>query len=97
MQQVVHMLAATVFLTLGSAGKPLSRRENLPSFTDFHRRIRAGEVNLANNDLKIVYGLIHWEQLVRNMRQTRFDEALGIFSERNSNQEGMRLLLPSAP
>jgi aminoglycoside phosphotransferase (APT) family kinase protein len=97
MRQVVHMLSAAVFLLLGSAGKPISQSENLPSFGDFHRRIWAGEVNLADNDLKIVYGLVHWERLLQNMRRTRFDEALGIVSERNTSQEGVRLLLPSAP
>jgi aminoglycoside phosphotransferase (APT) family kinase protein len=97
MRQVVHMFYAAVFLLLGSAGKPISRAENLPSFGDFHRRIWAGEVSLADNDLKILYGMVHWEQLVQNMRRTRFDEALGTVSERNASQDGVRLLLPSAP
>ena len=97
MRQVVHMFYATVFLLLGSAGKPISQRDNLPSFREFHRRIWAGEVNLADNDLKILYGMVHWERLLQNMQQTRFDEALGIVSERNTSQEGTRLLLPSAP
>jgi aminoglycoside phosphotransferase (APT) family kinase protein len=101
MRQVVHMFYAAVFLLLGtlpgSGGKPISQNENLPSFRDFHRRIWEGEVNLANNDLKILYGMVHWEQLRHNMRRTRFGEALGIVSERNISQEGVRLLLPSAP
>jgi hypothetical protein len=97
MRQVVHMLAAAVFLLLGSAGKPVSQRENLPSFEDLHRRIWAGEVNLMDNDQKVLYGMVHWEELLQNMRQTRFGEALGIVSGRNTSQEGVRLLLPSAP
>jgi aminoglycoside phosphotransferase (APT) family kinase protein len=97
MRQVVHMLSAAVFLLLGSAGKPISQSEKLPSFGDFHRRIWADEIDLADNDLKIVYGMVHWEQLLQNMRRTRFDEALGIVSERNTSREGVRLLLPSAP
>jgi hypothetical protein len=97
MRQVVHMFYATVFLLLGSAGKPIDQSGKLPSFRDFHRRIWAGEVNLADSDLKIVYGSVHWEQLLQNMEQTRFDEALGIVLERNTRQEGLRLLLPSAP
>ena len=97
MRQVLHMFAAAVFLLLGSAGKPISQTENLVSFRDFHRRIWAGEVNLADNDLKILYGMVHWEQLLQNMRRTRFDEALGIVSERNTSQEGVRLLLPCSP
>ena len=97
MRQVVHVFYATVFLLLGSAGKPISQRDNLPSFREFHRRIWAGEVNLADNDMKILYGMVHWKRLLQNMQQTRFDEALGIVSERNTSQEGTRLLLPSAP
>jgi Phosphotransferase enzyme family len=96
MRQVLHMLSAAVFLLLGSAGKPIELGEKRPSFRDFHRQIWAGHVNLADNDLKAAYGMVHWEQLLRNMRQTRFDEALGIVSERNRRQEGVRLLLPSA-
>ena len=94
MRQVLHMLSATVFLMLGSAGKPINLSERLPSFSDFHRRIWAGEANLADNDLKIVYGMVHWEQLLQNMRQTRFEEALRIVSERHAGPEGMRRLLP---
>jgi hypothetical protein len=50
--------------------------KNLQSFREFHRRIWAEEINLADNDLKILYGLIHWEQLLRNIRRTQFDEAI---------------------
>ena len=91
------MFTATVFLLVGSAGRPITKSEDMPSFRDFHQRIWAGEVNLADNDLKIVYGLVHWEQLVRNFREPRFDEALGIVTERNTSQGGVRLLLPGNP
>jgi Phosphotransferase enzyme family len=89
MRQVLHMLSATVFLLLGSAGKPINLSEKLPSFRDFHRRIWAGEVNLAGNDLKIVYGMVHWEQLLQNIRQARFEEALRIVSNRHACQEAI--------
>jgi len=97
MRQVLHMFAAAVFLLLGSAGKPVRPSERPPSFRDFHERIWAGEIDLADNDLKIVYGMVHWQQLLQNVRQPRFDEALRIVSERNTSPEGVRLLLPSAP
>jgi hypothetical protein len=93
---VLHMLSATVFLLLGSAGKPIDLSDKLPSFKDFHRRIWAGEVNLADDGLKIAYGMVHWGQLVQNMRQTRFEEALRIVSDRHACPEGMRRLLPLA-
>jgi thiamine kinase-like enzyme len=96
MRQAVHMLSATVFLSLGSAGKPINQTANLPSFGDFQRRLWAGEVNLADNDNKIACGRIHWEQLLQNVRAPRFDESLEIVSADNARQEGVRLLLPSA-
>jgi thiamine kinase-like enzyme len=92
MSQVVHMLSATVFLSLGSAGKPIDLSENLPSFGDFHRRIWAGEVNLADNDLKILYGRVHWEKLLQNVRQVQFEEALRIVSGEHSGPDATRLL-----
>jgi hypothetical protein len=82
---------------LGSAGKPIRQDETPPSFRDFHDRIWAGEIDLADNDLKVVYGMVHWEELLQNVCQPRFDEALRIVSEWNTSQEGVRLLLPSAP
>jgi len=97
MRQVLHMLAATVYVLLGSAGKAVNPSEKAPSFRDFHRRIWAGDVNLADNDMKVVYGRIHWEQLLENTRQARFDEALRIVSDRHACEGSVRRLLPSGP
>lgn len=97
MSQVTHMFYATVFLMLGSAGKPVNQSEPLPFFRDFHLRIWEGDVNLADNAMRIVYGRVHWEQLLQNMRGTRFLEALKIVSDRNGSSEGIRRLLPTAP
>jgi hypothetical protein len=94
MRQVLHMFASTIFLLLGSASKPIELSEKVASFKEFHRRIWAGEVNLADNNLKIVYGMVHWKQLLRNLRQTRFEEALRIVSDQHTHAEGMHRLLP---
>jgi thiamine kinase-like enzyme len=83
MRQVAHMFYAMVFLSLGSSGKPVNQSEKAPEFKAFHRRMWAGEVNLADNETKIVYGKVHWEQLLENMRQARFNEALRIVSDRH--------------
>jgi hypothetical protein len=96
MRQVMHMLSAAVFLLLGSSDKPVKQGEKAPEFRYFHERVWAGEVNLADNDVKIVYGRVHWEQLLQNMRQARFDEALRIVSNRHVCPEGFRRLLPVA-
>jgi hypothetical protein len=56
----------------------------VPEFRDFHRRIWAGEVDMRDNRMKIVYGRVHWEQLRRNVRQARFHEALRIVADRHA-------------
>ena len=96
MRQLLHMLAATVFLLLGSAGKPINLSEKLPFCGDFHRRIWRGEIDLADNDLKVVYGMVHWKQLLQNVRQPRFEVALRIVSDRHACPEGTSRLLPLA-
>ncbi len=97
MRHVMHMFYAEVFLLLGTSGKPVDQSEQAPAFRHFHQRIWAGEVNLADNNLKTVYGRVHWEQLLQNLRRAQFDEALRIVSDRHASPEGVRLLLPAAP
>ena len=92
---VAHVLRF-IFLMLASAGKPLNLSESLPSFTDFHRRIWAGEVSMADKEKWVVYGIVHWRQLLHNMRQPQFEEALRIVSERNSLSGDLPRLLPLA-
>jgi hypothetical protein len=69
------------FLFLGSSGEPVDQSEKAPEFTDFHRRVWAGEVNLSDKDTKTVYGRVHWERLKQNVQQARFNEAARIVSE----------------
>jgi hypothetical protein len=83
-RQVSHMFYGMAFLSLGSSGKPVDWTKTVPEFRDFQRRFWAGEVNLANQEAKLVYGRVHWEQLRRNMRQPRFDEALRIIADRRA-------------
>ena len=97
MRQVMHMLSATVFLLLGSSGKPIDQSEKAPEFRYFHQRIWAGEINLADNSMKTVYGRVHWAQLLQNVRGARFNEALRIVSDRHASPEGICRLLPAAP
>jgi hypothetical protein len=97
MRQVVHMFYAAVFLMLASAGKPLNLGEILPSFPDLHQQIWRGEFTLENPAARIVYGRVHWEQLLQNIRQPRFEEALGIVSNRHAGQVDIRRLLPAPP
>jgi len=80
-QQAAHIFYAMGFLLLGSSGKPIDWSETVPEFRDFHRRMWADEVNLKDKQMKIVYGRIHWEQLLRNVLQARFNEAVRIVAD----------------
>ncbi len=79
-QQVTHMFYAMVYLSMGSSGIPLSECETVPSFEDFQQRMWAGEVDLADKPTKLIYGAVHWERLLKNLRQARFGESLKIVS-----------------
>lgn len=96
MRQTLDMLSAAVFLLLGSGGKPIRQSADLPSFHDFHQRIWAGEIDLADNELKVVYGCAHWAKLCDDIRHPRFDEAVRTVAEQNARLGNLRLLLPSA-
>ena len=93
MRQALHLLSAAVFLLLGAAGKALPEEANPSAFRDFHERIWRGEIDLADNGMKVIYGRVHWEQLLRNLRMTRLTESLRIVKERDG---GAELLLPGA-
>jgi hypothetical protein len=87
MQQIAHLFYTMAFLLLGSSGTPIDwshdRERAVPEFRDYHRRMWAGEVDLADKDVKIVYGRVHWERLLQNVRQARYNEALRIVAGRH--------------
>jgi aminoglycoside phosphotransferase (APT) family kinase protein len=80
MQQIAHIFYTMGYLLLGSSGKPIDWTEDLPHFSDFHKGMWTGDINIADSQTKIIYGRVHWNRLSRNMRQARFDEAVRIIS-----------------
>ena len=78
------MFYAMAYLLQNSSGELAKHRERTPEPKAFQRRMWAGDVNLTDNAAKSVYGWFHWEQLVRNMRQARYGEALRIVSDRHA-------------
>jgi aminoglycoside phosphotransferase (APT) family kinase protein len=93
MRQVMHLLYAAMFLLLGSSGNAVNHSENGPGFKEVNERVWKGEFNLADNDMKIVYGRAHWDRLLQNTQQARFKDALRIVSDRHPCPEGTRSLL----
>jgi hypothetical protein len=83
MQQIAHLFYTMAFLLLGASDKPIDWTARVPEFNDFHRRMWAGEIDLADKDVKIVYGRVHWGRLLRNVRQARYKEALRVVADRH--------------
>lgn len=101
MQQISHLFYAMAFLFMSSpAGQPLSQRFRsspdtgdpsgssglVDDVTDFRRRVWAREVDLANRDVKLLYGRVHWARLRHNVRQPRYQEALRIVADRRGGR-----------
>lgn len=77
MRQIIHISYAMVFMSLAAAaGVHIDPYAETPDFRDFHQRIIAGEVNLATAPAKMQYGKVHMDQLLRNMRSPRCEDAL---------------------
>jgi hypothetical protein len=72
------------FLLMSSSGAPIDWSQPAPEFSDFHQRIWAGKISLADSPVKVAFGRIHWERLLQNMRQARFDDALSVVAERHA-------------
>jgi hypothetical protein len=80
MRQALHMFYAMIFLLLGFSGKLIEPNAEAPDFRDFHDGIWAGEISLASTETKLQYGRVHMNQVLRNMRTVRFQDALRIVS-----------------
>ena len=84
MRQLVHIFYTMGFLWWGSLGKTENQHEKTFELRDFNKRMWKGEINLVDSETKTAFGRVHWEQLLQNVRQARFNEALRIVSERHS-------------
>jgi aminoglycoside phosphotransferase (APT) family kinase protein len=78
MQQLSHLFYAMAYLSQGVQGTTIDWSSDVPGFDDFYRRMWARDVDLTNKDVKVTYGRIHWERLLRNVRQPRYREALKV-------------------
>ena len=75
-------------MMLAAKGKPIDLNMKKPDFSDFHDRIWAGDISLATDEAKRQYACVHMEQILRNMRTKRFEDALRIVS--NYHQIGLQ-------
>ena len=79
MSCIVHMFCFTLCIMSVTVGKPIDINNIVhPGFREFHHRLWKGEINLANKEAKLQYGLVHLEELKRKMNTRRLEESLQI-------------------
>ena len=83
MQQLTHMFYAAAFLMFGPRDHQTDTATPGPDFPEFHKQYQAGEINFGDSAMRGEYGRFHRDQLLRNIRDPRFDEALNIVAARN--------------
>lgn len=84
MQQLSHLFYTMAFLYMGS-DKAIDWSAAVPELGDYHRGIWAGEIDLADKDVRIVYSRVHWQRFLQNVQQARYQEALKIVSGRHAS------------
>jgi len=81
MQQMLHVYYFTFLMMTGAAGKPVDVNTIAKyDFRNFHERLWNGEIDLANNDVKIQYAWTHREEFLRNMQTKRLEDSLRIIA-----------------
>jgi aminoglycoside phosphotransferase (APT) family kinase protein len=80
MGQLLHLFYPAFILLFSCKGRSIDSVTGAPDFRDFHNRIWAGKVNLADDEAKLEYAKVHMNQALQNHRTQRFHEALRIVS-----------------
>lgn len=82
MRQVLHVSYFTFFMLLAAgAGCKVDLDFPLPDFKELHTRMWNGEINLADNDARQQYALVHFKQLCCNLNSKRFEQSLTIIAQ----------------
>jgi thiamine kinase-like enzyme len=82
MRQIIHMSYFAVFMVVVAATRKQIDINVIAKhdLRDFHNRMWTGEINLAFDEPRLEYALVHLEQLRQNLRTKRFEAALSIVS-----------------
>ncbi len=77
-QQVLHINYFSVFMViLSSSNHPIDLNNHSDySYREFHDRMWKGDINLAENESRLHYALIHKNEFQNNIRSQRFKNSL---------------------
>ncbi|MBK1812748.1 phosphotransferase [Clostridium sp. YIM B02505] len=81
MQQLLHIFYMSIFMLYSSKTVDINIEGENVSFEDFHKRMWEGEIDLANDENKLKYGIVHMNQFLANIKTERFEEALKVISK----------------
>lgn len=81
MRQLLHIHYIATFIFFASKTIPIKIDGIKTDFKDFHERMWAGEIDLANDENKMQYALVHMNEFLSNINTDRFENSLRIISE----------------
>ena len=87
MRQIMHMSYVTVFLVIVAAKGIKINLDKIAEhdFRDFHNRMWAGKVDLAQDEPRLEYAVVHLNQLRQNLQAKRFEDALNLVARVHSD------------
>jgi aminoglycoside phosphotransferase (APT) family kinase protein len=78
MKQFIHAACASWLMVLAAGTGPVDMEATAREFRDFHERLIANEVNVAEPQAKVAYAKVHLKRVLENMRTQRFRDALAV-------------------
>ncbi len=94
MCQLLHLFYAAFLMVLAAKGRSIDSIANAPEFREFHARLRAGELDLGEEAVKVECAKVHIKQALLEMRAPRFEDALRVVAAQRNLQAlaGLALL-----
>jgi len=77
MRQTLSMFYAALLLMEASrAGLSIDTNISTPDFREYHQHLISDKIDMMTAEAKLQYGMIHLREALRNMRTSRFKEAV---------------------
>jgi len=85
MRQIMHISYFTVFMVLGASKGTIIDLNSLKrhDFRNYHDLMWTGKIDLACEEPRMEYALVHLDQVNRNLQTKRFQESLSIVADTN--------------
>ncbi|WP_160672356.1 phosphotransferase [Clostridium sp. C8-1-8] len=82
MQQLLHIQYLCIFVMYASKTISIKFDNIKVDFKEFHERMWQGKIDLANDEMKLEYALVHMNKLLSNINTKRFKDSLDIISKK---------------